>query len=193
MDSKKNLYTELALATSLVFIMLATRFWGETPNFQPVMAIALCGGLFFSRVWLRFLVPLAGMLLSDALFLGFYSLPLMLTVYSAILLPAVIGMWIRKQTRPNRLLRVLSVIAGLLGSALFFYVTTNFAVWACTQHYSHDLSGLIQCYVAALFFFKWTVSSNLLFGVSLYFAWNWLSQRQADLVPSQSLLEAKSS
>ena len=185
MDAKKNLYAELSIGVVLISVIVAARFWIETPNYQPVLAIALCGGLFFRRSWLTVCVPLLGMLISDYLFEGIYSWPLMLTVYVAMAAPTLAGRLIRKQSPQGRWGRRLAVIAGLLGSAFFFYLATNLVVWAGGIHYARDFSGLGQCYLAAIPFFKWTVSSTLLYGCGLFFAWEWMSHRSgfSPLIP----------
>jgi len=41
-----------------------------------------------------------------------------------------------------------------LGSAVGFFVVSNFAVWAIWQMYPHTAAGLATCYVAALPFFR---------------------------------------
>ncbi|MFC1630124.1 DUF6580 family putative transport protein [Patescibacteria group bacterium] len=45
---------------------------------------------------------------------------------------------------------------------------TNFAVWIFTPWYQKTLSGIIQCYVMALPFFRNTLLGNM-FYVSIFF------------------------
>jgi hypothetical protein len=41
-----------------------------------------------------------------------------------------------------------------LGSAVGFFVVSNFAVWAIWQMYPHTAAGLAACYTVALPFFR---------------------------------------
>jgi hypothetical protein len=62
----------------------------------------------------------------------------------------------------------LTAIGGALGSALIFFVTTNFAVWAFNGMYSLDSAGLVHCYFAGLPYLKYTVAGDLLWSVALF-------------------------
>jgi hypothetical protein len=62
--------------------------------------------------------------------------------------------------------------AGLVGSSLassiFFFVTTNFAVWAVGSYYSHTWTGLVDCYLRAVPFFRYTLAGDLFFASVLF-------------------------
>ena len=55
-----------------------------------------------------------------------------------------------------------------LASSLIFFTTTNFATWALSDLYPHNLSGLVTCYVAALPFYRWMPIGDALWSVSLF-------------------------
>src|SRR5262249_8652689 len=59
----------------------------------------------------------------------------------------------------------------VLSSSLFFFATTNFAVWASSGMYAHDLHGLIHCYVAALPFLQNTVIGDMFWATLLFGSW----------------------
>jgi hypothetical protein len=63
----------------------------------------------------------------------------------------------------------------VLSCSLIFYLSTNFAVWAFSSLYSHDMAGLAQCYIAALPFLKHTVAGDL-FWSAVLFGGAWLLQ-----------------
>jgi hypothetical protein len=160
-DSATTLRQDLLLALFLVVLCVALRLLPHVSNFSPVAAAALFAGMTLSRRWLALAVPLAAMLLSDV-FLDGYGWRMMAVVYAALALPAVIGMLARGQ-------RVWPVaIGGALASSLIFYAMTNFAVWALTGLYSADAKGLLECYVAALPFLKYTVAGDLFWSVALF-------------------------
>ena len=128
-------------------------------NFSPIESIALFAGAFLADRRLAILVPLAGMALSD-LFIGFHwGVPV---VYGCIAAMA----WFGRGLAQNR--SVTRVAGYGLASAVFFFVVTNFFTWAFAsliQHetYAYTFAGLMECYVAAIPFFK-----NQLAGVAFY-------------------------
>jgi len=158
---RQDLRQDLLLALFLVVLCVALRLPPHVSNFSPVAAAALFAGMMLQRRWLAVAVPLAAMLLSDAV-LGGYGWPMMAVVYAALALPAVIGMLARgRRVWP-------AAIGGALASSLIFYTMTNFAVWALTGLYSADAKGLLECYVAALPFLKYTVAGDLFWSVALF-------------------------
>jgi hypothetical protein len=156
-----TLRQDLLLALFLVVLCVVMRLVPHLSNFSPVAAAALFAGMTIKARWLAIAVPLAAMLASDA-FLGGYGWQMMAVVYGALTLPAVIGMLARSQ-------RVAYVaIGGALASSLVFYAITNFAVWALSTLYTPDVKGLLECYIAALPFLKYTVAGDLFWSVALF-------------------------
>jgi hypothetical protein len=81
----------------------------------------------------------------------------MLSVYGSLAAILFLGMWVKKyKSIPN-------TVTAALGSGLFFFLITNFAVWYFGNWYAHDLSGLMLSYAMAIPFFKQTILSNLLY------------------------------
>jgi hypothetical protein len=160
-QSATSLRQDLLLALFLVVLCVVMRLLPHVSNFSPIAAAALFAGMTIKARWLAIAVPLAAMLISDA-FLGGYGWQMMVAVYGALALPAVIGMLARKA-------RVASVaIGGALAASLIFYAITNFAVWALSTLYTPDFNGLLECYIAALPFLKWTVAGDLFWSVALF-------------------------
>jgi hypothetical protein len=154
---------DLALATSLVGLDVVARLAPHAPNFTPVAASALFAGAVLRSRALALAVPLAAMLASD-LILGVYDWRIMGVVYVALALPALLGRWGRA--------RGMIVLAPLaLSSSLFFFATTNFAVWAFSGMYAHDFAGLVHCYVAALPFLQNTVIGDMFWTGVLFGGW----------------------
>jgi hypothetical protein len=161
--------SELALSLFLVALDVVARTTPHIWNFMPVAATALFAGRTFSNRGLALLVPLAAMLLGD-LIIGFDSLRMEIVIYASMLLPVVVGIVSR------RLSGVAVVVAAMLSCSLFFFVATNFAVWAFGTMYPHTLGGLSQCFVAALPFLEKTVFGDLLW-TAVLFGGAWLVQR----------------
>ena len=154
---------ELSLATGLVGLDIVARLAPHAPNVTPIAASALFAGMVLRSRALALAVPLAAMLVSD-LIVGAYDWRVMSVVYAALALPALLGMWGR--ARSAVLLPPL-----VLSSSLFFFATTNFAVWASSGMYAHDLHGLIHCYVAALPFLQNTVIGDMFWATLLFGSW----------------------
>jgi hypothetical protein len=159
--STRSLRADLLLAFALIALCVAARLLPHVQNFSPVAAAALFAGAVMGRRSLAVIVPLAAMLIGD-LVLGFYHWQVMATVYAALAVPALIGMIGRRYGL------WLTAIGGALGSALIFFVTTNFAVWSFSGMYSLDSAGLVQCYIAGLPYLKYTVAGDLLWSVALF-------------------------
>jgi hypothetical protein len=160
-DSATTFRQDLLLALFLVVLCLVMRLLPHVSNFSPVAAAALFAGMTLNRQWLAIAVPLAAMLIGD-IFLESYGWKMMAVVYGALALPAAIGIFARKA-------RVAYVaIGGALAASLIFYVTTNFAVWALSTLYTPDFNGLLECYVAALPFLKYTIAGDLFWSVALF-------------------------
>ena len=163
-----TLRADLLLVVLLVALGVTARLVPHALNFSPIVAVALFAGVVLNRRALAPVVPLAAMLISD-LALGFDHWRIALVVYAAMVLPALLGIVARRY----RLAYV--VLPTVLSCSLIFYLSTNFAVWAFSSMYTHDMAGLVQCYVAALPFLKHTVAGDL-FWSAVLFGGAWLIQ-----------------
>jgi hypothetical protein len=151
--------TGIGLAVALIGLDVIARVAPHAPSFSPVAASALFAGMVIGRRY-ALLVPLAAMVLSDAL-LGFDDWRMRLVVYAALTLPAVLGLMARNARWP-----VAFPLA--VASSVIFFVVSNFAVWLFGAMYTHDPAGLAQCYVAALPFFQNALIGDLLWTAGLF-------------------------
>lgn len=149
---------------SVVIIrVLAIPFWGEPISFSPVNALALfCGAYFSQKKYLPFVITLVAVWFSDIFidriylhqwtlfYAGFYW------QYLSIMFITLIGLLL--QNRIN----VLNVAAAGFGSAILFFIISNFGCWAMGW-YPASFAGLIACYVAAIPFFKYALVGNLIY------------------------------
>lgn len=152
----------LKLLIGLIFIFIGTAFrlLPHIPNFTPIGAIALFGGVYFSRK-IALALPIAAMAISDV-FIGYYGFKLMIFVYGSFFLCVILGFWLKKHKKWQTILG-----SSILAACIFFFLT-NFAVWAFTPWYAKTFSGIIQCYLMALPFFRNTLFGNL-FYVTVFF------------------------
>src|ERR1043166_9243830 len=135
----------LKLVIGMIIAAAVSRLLPHPPNLTPIAAVALFGGATFADKRAAFLVPLAALCLTDFWF-GFSLLTPV--VYGSFALIVCLGFWLHGRRSAGRI-----VAAALWGSILFF-VLTNLGVWALTPLYPKTLSGLSECYIAAVPFFR---------------------------------------
>ncbi len=141
-----------------IFFALLTaviRILPHAPNFVPAAALGLWAGSYLPKKT-GLALPLLIMFSSDAL-IGFYDWRLMLVVYASIAITVPIGWLVRKH------LSIKSVILGSLTGSLFFFLTTNFAVWVFSSWYPHTFSGLLYAYTMGLPFARNTFIGDLFY------------------------------
>jgi len=140
------------------------------PNFTPVAAMALVGGMYMGRKSLALLVPVAALYLSDiilnnyvfkAAFTGETGFILwadyMYFTYGAMLIAVVIGMFLAKKSVGSKIL-----VGGLL-SSLTFYAFADFGSWLTLPMYPKTIAGLMASYVNGFPFFLATLLGNIVF------------------------------
>ena len=154
------------VVTGIVVLAVVLRMLPHWPNFTPLAAMALFAGTWMKRRELAFAIPLAAMLISD-IFLGFHQT--MIAVYIGFALIVLVGFYLRRNVKVH------TVIMASLASSVIFFVITNFAVWMSGMvGYPMTAGGLVQCYVAAIPFFRNAILGDLLYNTiffgSFYFA-----------------------
>ena len=147
----------------LILLAAASRLLPHPPNFAPVAAIGLFAGAALGRrtAWL---VPVAALLLSDAV-IGFYHPTSMFWNYAGFAACLLLGSAILGPARS------LPRFAGAtLTSSIAFFALSNFGMWA-SGYYPRTLAGLVECYVAALPFFRNTLASDVVYTAALFGGW----------------------
>ena len=144
----------LMIAVVLILVAAFSRLIPHPPNFTPLAAMALAGGVYLDRRF-ALLVPLLALFLTDAI-LGFHDL--MAFVYGSFLAIGLLGLWLHNHKKP------VMVFGSALASSVLFFIVTNFGVWAMDGTlYPKTLAGLIECYTLAIPFFRNTVFGDVLY------------------------------
>lgn len=143
----------IANPLSIILFAVILRLIPHPPNFAPIAAMALFGGAYLNKRY-ALIVPIIAMLISDY-FLGFHNT--MLFVYSSFLLTGFIGLWLRKHRK------IKNVFLATLCSSLLFFIITNFGVWLVGNMYPKTFAGFIECYIAAIPFFRNTLLGDLFY------------------------------
>lgn len=146
-------------AAIIIIAAVGLRLIPHMPNFAPIGAMALFGGAYLDKR-VALLLPLAAMLISD-IFIGFYSITVMASVYGSFALIGLIGVWLRKRKNPK------NILLAAIGSSVLFFLVTNFSVWAAGM-YGRGFEGLLASYIAAIPFFRGTLMGNI-FYTGLFF------------------------
>ena len=150
------------LPVTAAVVMIGGRLLPHSPNFTPVLAVALwLGARSGGRVAIGTVI--AAMLATDMM-LGFH--PLMPAVYAAILASVAIGRGIIGQSVGAS--RVVAIAGSVGVAAVAFFIITNAACWALW--YPRTFDGLVTCYVNALPFFRATVLSTAVCAGGLFAA-----------------------
>ncbi len=166
----KNLKIDLITTLLLICLGLVLRLTlQDYPNVSPVAALALFAGYLLHSRTLAIVVPLSVLVVSD-LYFGGYAPVVMATVYVFLALPVVAGRPLRSlhQRHQSHSLKTASVGGTGLLFAILFFLGSNLAVWGASSYYTRDWTGLVECYTAALPFFRQTLIGDLAF-VSVFF------------------------
>lgn len=136
-----------------------SRLLPHPPNMTAIGAVALKSREHYGPA--GSFIPLAGMLISDAI-IGFYDWRLLLSVYASLVLFGMLGSILAKT-------RSTAAVAGTaaLGSLLFFLIT-NTTVWALSSWYPHTPLGLLACLAAGLPFLASMLAGDLFFSLALF-------------------------
>lgn len=166
------------LAIFLIIAGALLRLMPHIPNFAPITAIALFGGVYLNKKY-ALILPFLTMLISDYLILyinpfdnpivDFHKIyPLTaslhsttLYVYGSFLLSGRIGIYLKNNKNFKH------IAGGTLLASIQFFLITNFGVWA-TGTYDKGIDGLLQSYVMGIPFFKYTLLGDMFYtGVML--------------------------
>ena len=114
-------------------ILALSRLIPHPPNFTPILASAIIAPILFKDRLLSIAILLISMFVSDVI-IGFH--PYQLVVYSTILTIALIS----PMQKNYQILGIMS-----LGASIWFFITTNFAVWLIWDYYPKNFDGLVNC------------------------------------------------
>ena len=158
-------WTRLATLAAILAVAIY-RVSPHLPNFTPVGAMFVLGGLYLGRSLGWMAAPFAGLLVSDTVLnLAYDGRPFHAGRVFDYLAFAVIGLVARWVAEKPLAWRIGTVIAAPVA----FFLISNFGVWANGGSlagdvpYPRNLQGLVECYTAALPFFRGTLIGDWLF------------------------------
>ena len=158
-------WTRLATLAAILAVAIY-RVSPHLPNFTPVGAMFVLGGLYLGRSLGWMAAPFAGLLVSDAVLnLAYDGRPIhpeRIVDYAAFALIGLVARWVAEKPLGWR-------IGTVVAAPVAFFLISNFGVWANGGSlagdvpYPHTWQGLAACYTAALPFFRGTLIGDWLF------------------------------
>ena len=147
---KKN---KIIIFLAGILILSQFRLIDHPWNFTPIIAFGILSGYYLKNVVYGYSLIIISMFIGD-LIIGFHNL--IFFTYFGLLFSVIIGKYIKQ-------LKFVSILSSSIGSALLFFAISNFGVWLLSGIYTIDVQGLINCYVAAIPFFRSTLISTIIF------------------------------
>ncbi len=150
----------LIVIALLILAAACSRLIPHPPNFAPIASLAIFGGAVISNKKYALLLPIGALLLSDILFelftttQGFYDISQSF-VYAAFFIITFLASKIKKVNAVN-------ILFACLWSGAIFFILSNFGVWLTGAFYPKTFNGLMQCYAAAIPFYKNELFGNML-------------------------------
>lgn len=169
-NNQKN----ILLAALLVLFAVVSRIMSIEQNiwnFASIGAISLFSGAVFKNKSFSFAIPLIAYLITDIYLeftrgTGFYDAS-QFFVYGAMAVTVWIGTRMKRATWYN-------VIGFAILSSVTFFIVSNFGVWFAGFFpskyvmYPTTFSGLVDCFVAGIPFYKNTFASDIVFSGVLF-------------------------
>ena len=172
---------DIIVLSSIILVLIAMRSIFNIPNFNPIGAIALMGGILFHKKTTAFLVTIGALFLGDIIlglsspiYMDYMFSTTFLFVYVAFILMILLGTALKNRAS------LISISLGSVVSAILFFLITNAGSWLALN-YDRSLSGLMSAYSAGIPFFRATLVSQLLFSLGIYIIYNLATQRKTSL------------
>lgn len=147
----------IAVFVALLLLTVLSRWVSHMWNFTLLGGAFLFAGAFFKDKKIAVALMLSSLLISDMV-IGFHDQ--MLMVYFAYLIIVALGFLL--STEENSRLSRMKILGFSLIGSFSFYVLTNFAVWYQGVLYPVNLSGLIDCYIKAIPFYRNQLFSDVI-------------------------------
>ena len=155
------------MAIGLVIAGVTLRLMPHMDNFAPVGAIALFAGAILGLRYALWM-PLSIMVVSD-LIIGLH--PTIWFTWGGFLLVALFGTLLCNTRNRWR------IPLGAAGSAVIFYMVSNFGVWLEGWLYPPTVQGLVDAYIMALPFLRASFIGDLAFATLLFGLYALLAHR----------------
>ncbi|HUW22293.1 MAG TPA: DUF6580 family putative transport protein [Candidatus Bathyarchaeia archaeon] len=147
------------IAVALIFIASAFRtVWHVAANVELVTLATFLAATYLGYGW-AILVPLATMALTDK---SIGTTNIFIFVWLAYGIIGLVDWLMIKKSGKDKIVLKQTIMA--LFTSVFFYLFTNFGVWALDEWgmYTRSLPGLINCYIMGIPFYRNNFVGNLI-------------------------------
>ena len=147
----------------LIVLTVLLRFFPHPFGLTPVGALGLFAGAYCPPK-IAWAVPLLALAVGD-LMNGGYHLLVMVFVYVGFLGGPLLGRWLlSKRRNPGNL------VIAVLGGASIFFLVSNFGMWLADPGdlYAPTLTGLLNCYINGLPYFRIMLIGDLVYSAILF-------------------------
>lgn len=180
----------------IIFALALSRLLPHMPNFAPITALALFGGVYLSARY-AFVVPLIAMLISDylLLYVNPFSSPMfnfshivpvqalfhsaLPMVYISFIISGLVGLWLKNHKTP------VYIVLGAAFCSIQFFLLSNGAAWMSGM-YDRSIYGLWEAYIAGIPFFQGTLLGDFFYTTTLFGAYEltlkWRERRQTQML-----------
>ncbi len=174
----------LLAVTTIVKLICAPKI--ELSGITCVMAVALFAGLNKFKAKYAFLLPIIILLATNTVVQILYSMKMFdfpgfykwqFVEYSLVVVLTALGLVFRRAKTAG------IFVTAILGPTLFFFVS-NYITWYVswqTLGFTHDTSGLMSCYTAALPFYRNSIVSTVVFLPVFIAGYQWMVNGKAGL------------
>ena len=186
-----NLIDIQTIAVSLIILgVCLLRIIPHINNFSPIIALAIFSSLHFKNPKYSYVVTILSLWVSDFVINNFvYNLTTdMFWFYEGFYwqyLSYIIIIFL-SSLNINKKICFRNTIFLAFSSSFIFFLVTNFGFWVATDFYSYDTLGLIECYVAAIPFFKGTLFGTL-FYTPIFFGAYYMLQKKFSYLRNKNL------
>ena len=104
-------------------------------------------------------LPLLVMMITD-IFLGWH--PLFFLTWGSFFAVSLLGFYLRKNPKAS------GIFLGTLGGSVLFFIVTNLGVFLFQGMYPKDFSGLVECFVMAIPFFRNSLLGDLFYSAVFF-------------------------
>jgi len=156
----------------LIWILIGVvgRLIIHIPDVTPLTSLCLLSPTVFSKRQSFFIVFLL-LVLSDVCLHFLFHYPVFgswtVFTYSGWMGVTLLGLLFSKKPTWLR------AFSFTITASLIFWIWTNFGTWCATHLYSHNMQGLLDCYIAAIPFLKNSILGSLVWTGVLFFFCNY--------------------
>ncbi|MBT7542923.1 MAG: hypothetical protein HN613_02570 [Gammaproteobacteria bacterium] len=182
---------QTVLVSLIVIFITFSRVIPHIYNFTPMIALAIFGSLHFKNRNLAYILPILSLWVSDFILNNYFyndskEIIWFYEGYYWQYLSYVVIILLSSNFY-NTIINFRNVLILGVSSSFIFFIITNFGFWLTSSLYTNDLSGLINCYVLAIPFYKGTIMGTLFF-TPLFIVSYYLLQKKIYLFKCEHLI-----